>query len=73
MGFEEEDGGGEEGSNGPVPAAGAFSESQDPSQQKAPQARELEAGEELAAVCAAAYTVGGHPLGAVLSQPQRPS
>uniref|UniRef100_A0A8C0PX05 Serine racemase n=1 Tax=Canis lupus familiaris TaxID=9615 RepID=A0A8C0PX05_CANLF len=57
MGFEEEDGGGEEGSNGPVPAAGAFSESQDPSQQKAPQARELEAGEELAAVCAAAYTI----------------
>ncbi|XP_042770526.1 small G protein signaling modulator 2 isoform X7 [Panthera leo] len=58
MGFEEEDdGGGEEGSDGPVLAACVFSEPQDPSQEKASRARELEAGEELAAVCAAAYTI----------------
>ncbi|XP_039107662.1 small G protein signaling modulator 2 isoform X2 [Hyaena hyaena] len=59
MGFEEEeeDGGGEEGSDGPVPAAHASSEPQDPSQEKASWARELEPGEELAAVCAAAYTI----------------
>ncbi|XP_002918070.1 small G protein signaling modulator 2 isoform X1 [Ailuropoda melanoleuca] len=57
MGFEEEDGGGEEGSDGLVPAAGAFSEPQDPSRQKASRASELEAGEELAAVCAAAYAI----------------
>ncbi|XP_045629616.1 small G protein signaling modulator 2 isoform X3 [Ursus americanus] len=57
MGFEEEDGGGEEGSDRLVPAAGAFSETQDPSRQKASRASELEAGEELAAVCAAAYAI----------------
>ncbi|XP_040497092.1 small G protein signaling modulator 2 isoform X2 [Ursus maritimus] len=57
MGFEEEDGGGEEGSDRLVPAAGAFSEPQDPSRQKASRASELEAGEELAAVCAAAYAI----------------
>ncbi|XP_023412048.2 small G protein signaling modulator 2 isoform X5 [Loxodonta africana] len=59
VGFEEEDGGGgEEGSDGPEPVAHAFSEPQDPSQEKASQARELvEAGEELAAMCAAAYTI----------------
>ncbi|KAM9597163.1 small G protein signaling modulator 2 isoform 3-T3 [Trichechus inunguis] len=59
MGFEEEDGGGgEEGSDGPVPVAHAFSEPQDPSQEKASQASELvEAGEELAVVFAAAYTI----------------
>uniref|UniRef100_A0A667GZW4 Small G protein signaling modulator 2 n=1 Tax=Lynx canadensis TaxID=61383 RepID=A0A667GZW4_LYNCA len=58
MGFEEEDdGGGEEGSDGPVLASRVFSEPQDPSQEKASRARELEAGEELAAVCAAAYTI----------------
>uniref|UniRef100_A0A673VMX3 Small G protein signaling modulator 2 n=1 Tax=Suricata suricatta TaxID=37032 RepID=A0A673VMX3_SURSU len=58
MGFEEEDdGGGEEGSDRPVLAAHAFSEPQDPSQEKASQARELDAGEELVAVCAAAYTI----------------
>lgn len=57
MGFEEEDGVGEESSDRPVPAVHAFSEPQDPSQEKAPQASELEAGEELAAVCAAAYTI----------------
>ncbi|XP_045382076.1 small G protein signaling modulator 2 isoform X6 [Lemur catta] len=57
VGFEEEDGGGEEGSHQSVPAAHTFSEPQDPSQEKASQARELEAGEELAAVCAAAYTI----------------
>lgn len=71
MGFEEEeDGGGEEGPDGPVPAAHASSEPQDPSQEKASWARELEPGEELAAVCAAAYTVCGHCPGTVLSQPQ---
>uniref|UniRef100_G3UGH3 Small G protein signaling modulator 2 n=1 Tax=Loxodonta africana TaxID=9785 RepID=G3UGH3_LOXAF len=54
VGFEEEDGGGgEEGSDGPEPVAHAFSEPQDPSQEKASQARELvEAGEELAAMWA---------------------
>ncbi|XP_032947203.1 small G protein signaling modulator 2 isoform X4 [Rhinolophus ferrumequinum] len=57
MGFEEEDGVGEESSDRPVPAVHAFSEPQDPRQEKAPQASELEAGEELAAVCAAAYTI----------------
>ncbi|PNI23437.1 SGSM2 isoform 7, partial [Pan troglodytes] len=56
VGFEEEDGGGEEGSSGPGPAAHTLTEPQDPSQEK-PQAGELEAGEELAAVCAAAYTI----------------
>uniref|UniRef100_A0A2I3RXV6 Small G protein signaling modulator 2 n=1 Tax=Pan troglodytes TaxID=9598 RepID=A0A2I3RXV6_PANTR len=55
VGFEEEDGGGEEGSSGPGPAAHTLTEPQDPSQK--PQAGELEAGEELAAVCAAAYTI----------------
>lgn len=60
VGFEE-DCGGEEGSDGPEPAVHAFSEPQDPSQEKAPRAGELEAGEELAAVCAAAYTVCGQP------------
>ncbi|XP_006863305.1 PREDICTED: small G protein signaling modulator 2 isoform X2 [Chrysochloris asiatica] len=59
VGFEEEDGGGgEEGSHGPVPLGQAFSESQDHNQEKAFQGSELaEAGEELAAVCAAAYTI----------------
>ncbi|XP_070249411.1 small G protein signaling modulator 2 isoform X4 [Myotis yumanensis] len=56
VGFEE-DCGGEEGSDGPEPAVHAFSEPQDPSQEKASRASELEAGEELAAVCAAAYTI----------------
>ncbi|XP_059525125.1 small G protein signaling modulator 2 isoform X7 [Myotis daubentonii] len=56
VGFEE-DCGGEEGSDGPEPAVRAFSEPQDPSQEKASLAGELEAGEELAAVCAAAYTI----------------
>lgn len=59
LGFEEEDGSLEEGSDGPVPAAQVFSEPQDPSREKASRAGELEAGEELAAVCAAAYTVCG--------------
>ncbi|XP_044104085.1 small G protein signaling modulator 2 isoform X2 [Neovison vison] len=57
MGFEEEDGGGEEDSSRLGPAAGAFPEPPDASQQKASQASEPEAGEELAAVCAAAYTI----------------
>uniref|UniRef100_A0A8D1U7B9 L-serine ammonia-lyase n=1 Tax=Sus scrofa TaxID=9823 RepID=A0A8D1U7B9_PIG len=57
LGFEEEDGSLEEGSDGPVPAAQVFSEPQDPSREKASRAGELEAGEELAAVCAAAYTI----------------
>ncbi|KAJ1071658.1 hypothetical protein K5549_001950 [Capra hircus] len=55
MGFEEEDGAGEEGSAGMVPKA-QVSEPQEPGQE-ALQAGELEAGEELAAVCATAYTV----------------
>lgn len=69
MGFEEEDGVGEESSDRPVPAVHAFSEPQDPSQEKAPQASELEAGEELAAVCAAAYTVCGRYPDIVLIWP----
>ncbi|XP_028010870.2 small G protein signaling modulator 2 isoform X2 [Eptesicus fuscus] len=56
VGFEE-DCGGEEGSDRPEPAVHAFSEPQDPSQEKASRASALEAGEELAAVCAAAYTI----------------
>ncbi|MBV96125.1 Small G protein signaling modulator 2, partial [Eschrichtius robustus] len=56
MGFEEEDGGGEEGSDGLVPAA-QVSKPQAPSQKKASRAGEPEAGEELAAVCAAAYAM----------------
>ncbi|XP_055432894.1 small G protein signaling modulator 2 isoform X2 [Bubalus kerabau] len=56
MGFEEEDGAGEEGSAGMVPKA-QVSEPQEPGQEKALPAGELEAGEELAAVCAAAYTI----------------
>ncbi|XP_034883439.1 small G protein signaling modulator 2 isoform X4 [Mirounga angustirostris] len=57
MGFEEEDGGGEEGSSGLVPAAGAFSEPRDASPHKASRASELEAGAELVAMCTAAYTI----------------
>ena len=56
MGFEEEDGAGEEGSAGMDPKA-QVSEPQEPGQEKALPAGELEAGEELAAMCAAAYTV----------------
>ncbi|KAM9749624.1 small G protein signaling modulator 2 isoform 2-T2 [Dama dama] len=56
MGFEEEDGAGEEGSAGMVPEA-QVSEPQEPGQEKASRAGELEPGEELAAVCAAAYTI----------------
>uniref|UniRef100_A0A286XN43 Small G protein signaling modulator 2 n=1 Tax=Cavia porcellus TaxID=10141 RepID=A0A286XN43_CAVPO len=56
VGFEE-DGGGEEGSNELASAAHAFSEPQEPSQEKALQASELEADGELAAMCAAAYTI----------------
>ncbi|XP_005402650.1 PREDICTED: small G protein signaling modulator 2 isoform X2 [Chinchilla lanigera] len=56
VGFEE-DGGGEEGSDGLASAAHTFSEPRDPSQGKALQASELEADGELAAVCAAAYTI----------------
>ncbi|XP_077898767.1 small G protein signaling modulator 2 isoform X6 [Ictidomys tridecemlineatus] len=56
VGFEE-DGGGEEGSDGPAPAGHTFSEPQDPSQEKVSQASELEAAGELTAVCAAAYTI----------------
>ncbi|XP_008827029.1 small G protein signaling modulator 2 isoform X7 [Nannospalax galili] len=55
VGFEE-DGGGED-SDGTATAAHTFSEPQDPSQEKSVRASELEAGEELAAVCAAAYTI----------------
>ncbi|KAF4012205.1 hypothetical protein G4228_004046 [Cervus hanglu yarkandensis] len=56
MGFEEEDSAGEEGSAGMVPEA-QVSEPQEPGQEKASRAGELEPGEELAAVCAAAYTI----------------
>ncbi|XP_046302920.1 small G protein signaling modulator 2 isoform X4 [Marmota monax] len=56
VGFEE-DGGGEEGSDGPAPTGHTFSEPQDPSQEKVSQASELEAAGELTAVCAAAYTI----------------
>nr|XP_005891250.1 PREDICTED: small G protein signaling modulator 2 isoform X2 [Bos mutus] len=56
MGFEEEDGAGEEGSAGMDPKA-QVSEPQEPGQEKALPAGELEAGEELAAMCAAAYTI----------------
>ncbi|XP_070334950.1 small G protein signaling modulator 2 isoform X3 [Odocoileus virginianus] len=56
MGFEEDDGAGEEGSAEMVPEA-QVSEPQEPGQEKASRASELEPGEELAAVCAAAYTI----------------
>ncbi|XP_055983834.1 small G protein signaling modulator 2 isoform X2 [Sorex fumeus] len=55
VGFEEDYGGGEPDASGP--AAHVFSESHDPTQEKVSSASELEAGEELAAVCAAAYTI----------------
>uniref|UniRef100_A0A8C9CVS3 Small G protein signaling modulator 2 n=1 Tax=Phocoena sinus TaxID=42100 RepID=A0A8C9CVS3_PHOSS len=55
LGCEEENAGGEEGSDGLVPAA-QVSKPQDPGQE-ASRAGQLEAGEELAAVCAAAYTI----------------
>ncbi|XP_054987091.1 small G protein signaling modulator 2 isoform X2 [Sorex araneus] len=54
VGFEEDYGGGEPDASGP--AAHVFSEPHDPTQ-KVSSANELEAGEELAAVCAAAYTI----------------
>ncbi|KAM8818224.1 small G protein signaling modulator 2 isoform 3-T3 [Rhynchonycteris naso] len=56
VGFEE-DCSGEEGSDRLVPAVHTFSEPQDPSQEKAFGASELDAGEELAAVCTTAYTI----------------
>ncbi|XP_021497754.1 small G protein signaling modulator 2 isoform X2 [Meriones unguiculatus] len=56
VGFEE-DGGGEEGSEGPAAAAHTFSEPHHPGEEQPAPASELEAGEELAAVCAAAYTI----------------
>ncbi|XP_077021629.1 small G protein signaling modulator 2 isoform X2 [Tamandua tetradactyla] len=55
VGFEEEDGTGEEGPDGPL--ALAFAEVQEPSHEDASRAGKLDAGEELAAVCAAAYTI----------------
>ncbi|KAM4844418.1 small G protein signaling modulator 2 isoform 4-T4 [Thomomys bottae] len=55
VGFEEDGGG--EGSNRPAPAGHSFSEPEDPSQEKPSRANELEAGEELEAVCTAAYTI----------------
>lgn len=69
MGFEEEDGAGEEGSAGMVPEA-QVSEPQEPGQEKASWAGELEPGEELAAVCAAAYTVCARSPGVALSGPR---
>lgn len=59
VGFEEDGAGEEAPSDGPAPAAHTFSEPHDPGQEKLAPASELEAGEELAAVCAAAYTVRG--------------
>ncbi|XP_051013899.1 small G protein signaling modulator 2 isoform X2 [Acomys russatus] len=56
VGFEE-DGGGEEGSEGPATATHTFSELHDPGQEKLAPATELEAGEDLTAVCATAYTI----------------
>lgn len=55
VGFEEEYCGGEPDASGP--AAQVFSEPHDPTQEKVSRGSELEAGEELAAVCAAAYTI----------------
>ncbi|XP_058139041.1 small G protein signaling modulator 2 isoform X5 [Dasypus novemcinctus] len=57
VGFEEDDGAGEEGSDGPGPAALTFSEPRDPSHQEVSGAGGLETGQELAALCAAAYTI----------------
>ncbi|KAM6175929.1 small G protein signaling modulator 2 isoform 1-T1 [Erethizon dorsatum] len=56
VGFEE-DGAGEEGSNGLASIAHTFSEPRDPTQEKALQAKELDADGEPAAVCAVAYTI----------------
>ncbi|XP_057630834.1 small G protein signaling modulator 2 isoform X2 [Chionomys nivalis] len=56
VGFEE-DGGGEEGSSERPATAAHTSEPHDPGQEQLASASELEAGEELAAVCAAAYTI----------------
>lgn len=61
VGFEE-DGGGEEGSSEQPATAAHTSEPHDPGQEQRASASELEAGEELAAVCAAAYTVRGCSL-----------
>lgn len=69
MGFEEDDGAGEESSAGMVPEAQA-SEPQEPGQEKASRAGELQPGEELAAVCAAAYTVCARSPGIALSGPR---
>ncbi|XP_068945739.1 small G protein signaling modulator 2 isoform X4 [Petaurus breviceps papuanus] len=58
VGFEEEDQGEEEeldqSASGP---RGSLYEPPDPTQEDTPQSRELGAGEELPAVCAAAYTI----------------
>lgn len=61
VGFEE-DGGGEEGSSERPATAAHTSEPHDPGQEQLASASELEAGEELAAVCVAAYTVRGCSL-----------
>lgn len=60
VGFED-DGAGEEGSEGPATAAHTFPGPHDPGQETLAPASELEAGQELAAVCAAAYTVRDAP------------
>ncbi|KAL1779949.1 small G protein signaling modulator 2 isoform X1 [Sigmodon hispidus] len=57
VGFEEDCGEEEGSSDGPGTAAHAFSEPHDPGQEKLVPARELEAGEALAVVCTAAYTI----------------
>ncbi|XP_041519892.1 small G protein signaling modulator 2 isoform X2 [Microtus oregoni] len=56
VGFEE-DGGGEEGSSEQPATAAHTCEPHDPGQEQLASSSELEAGEELAAVCAAAYTI----------------
>ncbi|XP_006534647.1 small G protein signaling modulator 2 isoform X2 [Mus musculus] len=56
VGFED-DGAGEDGSEGPATAAHTFPGPHDPGQETLAPASELEAGQELAAVCAAAYTI----------------
>ncbi|XP_048221127.1 small G protein signaling modulator 2 isoform X3 [Perognathus longimembris pacificus] len=55
VGFEEDGGG--EGANRPDPAGHPFLEPEELSQEKASRASEMEAGEELEAVCATAYTI----------------
>lgn len=71
VGFEEDGAGaGEEGSEGPAPAAHTSPGPHNEGQERPAPASELEAGEELAAVCAAAYTVRGCSLTALSGHPK---